>query len=455
MDEFVKSVNRFTWALSLFGVKQLENVVVREGLSQATTAFESVAGATEGQLGETLGRVFRAGDRLQRGAVDLMSGLLTPDALTPRGLTKMSFEVLQQSAGALRLVMTGRESRAALQEFQNKLQVFSLFENVDSALRLPAGANLPLSELVRRAAALESYLSVWATEGVGHYYAETYWETKGLPQKLLREGNAGGVPARNLAALHAGMGLSLANRLLATINPRSTDGEVREALQQYVALCRDNSSDGYVGAAYEALGLATRNLYPHLIQLVDRQLWEMGENLPEFFWHGVGRAIYFAPTNFLPFGIASRQALEMAQREPPHELGCRNALAGVVWAMTLVNLRHPEVIETLLRQRNDWSSSEAAFANGVSSAVIIWRDSTEGDEAVSAFCRHQPDASFPALPELWKRLVRRPCEDALNRYYGVLKASGCVGEVFRYQSLLSLVERVAGEARAADAFAGV
>src|SRR5205085_2866059 len=105
------------------------------------------------------------------------------------------------------------------------------------------------------------------------------------------------VPTSSLAALHAGAGLSFAGRALGVLTPRSTAGEVRRALEQFVALCRANSHEGYVRAAYEALGLWTRNLSPQLMPSIDRQLAEADEEMVGYFWHGVGRALYFAPTN--------------------------------------------------------------------------------------------------------------------------------------------------------------
>ena len=45
----------------------------------------------------------------------------------------------------------------------------------------------------------------------------------------------------------------------------------------------------------------------------------------------------------------------------------------------------------------------------------------------------------PEVVELWESQVRRPCSEALDRYYRVLKDEGHLGHVFRYQSLPELV----------------
>lgn len=73
MRDFFKSLLSFSWAMSLFGVRQLGSVL-RSGDSggreDAAAAFESVARAAEGQLGDALKGAYRTGDRLQRTTLD-------------------------------------------------------------------------------------------------------------------------------------------------------------------------------------------------------------------------------------------------------------------------------------------------------------------------------------------------------------------------------------------------
>ncbi|HEX8292492.1 MAG TPA: hypothetical protein VF570_12095 [Pyrinomonadaceae bacterium] len=443
MDEFFKSAARFYWATALFGARQLGGVLSPGEADGAREAFDSVTRATEGQLGGALKRLFRAGDQAQRGFWDAASGVAAGDALTSRGMMRTTLEAVRQSAGALGQLVQGGDARASLLEFQNKLQVFNLFEHADAVLGLPREAGADLPELVGRTRSLDSFLRVWATEGVGYYYAEVTWEARGAPRGLLTDGAARGVPAHGMAALHAGMGLSLAGRVLGSLaqGGREPGRELQAALGQFVALCRDNSAEGYVGAAYEALGLVTRNLYPHLVTEIDRQLGGAGDHLAEFFWHGVGRAIYFAPTNYVPVGGGARRALEMSQREPPHELGRLNAQAGVAWALLLVNLRHPEVIKSALRQCGEGALRGDAFANGVSSAAVVWRDSTADDPHLGELCRYRPGPDAPpGAAARWRELVELPCRRALDTFYEPLRRRGLLGEVFRYRSLAGLSE---------------
>ena len=107
-------------------------------------------------------------------------------------------------------------------------------------------------------------------EGTGHYYADEYWKKYGEPHGLLSEENAP-VPVKSLTMLHAGLGLSVADRLLGTLTTESTPPEVRAALQLFVTQCKNNSRKGYSGAAIESLGLVSRDFYPDLLKIVSEQ----------------------------------------------------------------------------------------------------------------------------------------------------------------------------------------
>ena len=92
MRDFTKSSFSFTWSMSLFGLQQLGNLL-RPGdrggpWHRVTDAFDRVTRATEGQLGDTLRETFKAGDRLQRGMVDMMFRMLGGPAMTSANWTQ-------------------------------------------------------------------------------------------------------------------------------------------------------------------------------------------------------------------------------------------------------------------------------------------------------------------------------------------------------------------------------
>jgi hypothetical protein len=68
MRELTRSVASFSWAMSVFGVGQMANLVSPR---RAADALGAVARSAEGALGPGLRSVFQAGDRLQKAAVDL------------------------------------------------------------------------------------------------------------------------------------------------------------------------------------------------------------------------------------------------------------------------------------------------------------------------------------------------------------------------------------------------
>jgi hypothetical protein len=449
MREFTKSILSLSLGMSLFGVKQLANVLSSSDSYQLTSrvaaAGNAVTHTSEEQFDAAIREAFQAGDQLQRDIVDLLFGVLTLEACTPRRITKVTFDMLQQSAEIGRWLMPGRENRLAWQEFKNKLQAFDLFEHVDVVLSLPVGPDLSLAALVARADALGPYCAVWALEGLGRYYAETCWTHQGTPQHLLTTDQANALSAHSLIPLHTGMGLSLADRLLATVQPQYADAAIGRMLQQFIALCQRNSRAGYTRAVIESLGLVTRLRSPELVPTVDRQLSAIDPDLVGYFWHGVGRGLYFLPLNTLPCASSSWRAVEMVQSEAPHALGRLNALSGLVWAVTLVNIRHPEILEAFLHQHAHALSANDAFAHGVSSALMIWYDMQGDDPYLRAFCRYQPDATVPGLVQLWNSQVRGPYQEALQSYYGVLQTQHGLDEVFRYQPLSILMDRFKGE----------
>jgi hypothetical protein len=447
--ELTKSMIALSWALPLFGAEQLARIVsLREAgpLSrQAVAAFDAVTHTTAAQFGDMSRERFPAGDRLLRCMVDVMFSLVTLDAFTPRYITKMTFEMMQQSAGVGRFLIPGRENRLAWQELQNKLQAFDLFEHVDVILHLQSGPEVPLTILVEKAGALGPYVAVWATEGLGRYYTEAYWEYKGVPQNLLTADQVRALPPRSLIPLHTGMGLSLADRLLTALKPHSSDADIDALLRQFIALCQHNSRPGYMGAVLEALGLVTQLRYPQMVRIIDWRLSAIAPDIVGYFWHGVGRGLYFLPLNALPCRSFTWSAVEMAQAGAPHTLGRLNALGGLAWAVTLVNIRHPMILEACMQRYEDVLCANDAFSSGVSTALMIWYDMTSADPYLKDFLQYQPDAANPRLVQLWHSQVRGPAQEALQRYYGVLKARHGLGEVFCYQPLSALADRLAGE----------
>ncbi|MGH8070035.1 MAG: hypothetical protein ACRERE_33285, partial [Candidatus Entotheonellia bacterium] len=80
MRELLKSMFSFSWGMSLFGVKQLGNLLTPLDPSQpqntAVTAFDAITHTSEAQLDGVIREAFNAGDRWQRRLVDMLFSVL-------------------------------------------------------------------------------------------------------------------------------------------------------------------------------------------------------------------------------------------------------------------------------------------------------------------------------------------------------------------------------------------
>src|SRR5215216_2480572 len=101
MREFTKSMMSYSWAMSLFGVQQMLNVLTPQGRQQthpATSAFDNVTQAVEEDLNGVIKATFRAGDNIQRGLVDLTFNALTLGMFDPCRMTRAASDRGRQAA---------------------------------------------------------------------------------------------------------------------------------------------------------------------------------------------------------------------------------------------------------------------------------------------------------------------------------------------------------------------
>jgi len=83
MRELTKSMLSYTWAMSVFGAKQMAALLTPQSWGAAVSSFDAVSRCTEQQLGPAAGSTFRNGDSLQRGMVDLMFDFFRFGSLAP------------------------------------------------------------------------------------------------------------------------------------------------------------------------------------------------------------------------------------------------------------------------------------------------------------------------------------------------------------------------------------
>jgi hypothetical protein len=181
---------------------------------------------------------------------------------------------------------------------------------------------------------------------------------------------------------------------------------------------------------------------PKLARVADQHLAELNPEVATYMWRGAGRALYFHPKNFVPGFKCPWRGIEMIQKIAPHEIALKNMHAGLSWAFTIVNMRNPEIMESLLLYQGEEFPRRDLYANGMASSVIMRYDTTPDDPYLQDFIDHLPDSSNRLLCRLWREHVRETCEAAIREYYPVLNECQRLGEVFHYQSLPALVSRL-------------
>ncbi len=341
--------------------------------------------------------------------------------------------VLPWMAWLVSLFIPGRKNRLALQEARNKAWIMSLVSQVERELSAP-GPDKSLQELVQDCYDMGLFPALWAVEGLGNFHAERSRE-RSLPlEKLLTDPSLDDLPRKSMTMLHAGIGLSFAKRSLEGLNPDSNPPALRAALEKFIQLCDGSSRKGYAGAAYESLGLVALILHsPEMARVMDRLLQTIKPAVAEFMWRGAGRALYFHPKNFIPGLKSPWRGIAMCKAIAPHATAYSNLRAGIAWATTVVNMRHPQIMESVLLHQGENHPDRDYFVDGVISSLLMRFDTSPDDPNIQTFVRHEPDASNPLLAKLWERDIQAPCRAALEKIYPVLVREARLEELFRYK----------------------
>lgn len=337
------------------------------------------------------------------------------------------------------------KSSVALCEAKNKSWIMSLVNNLEQGFP-PLGTFDPMKELhglVNLCYDMGLFPSVWAVEGLGLYHVEAMRANKMPLQDALTNPALDSLPLKSMTMLHAGIGLSFGRSCLRGISHTSTRAELRKALEDFIRLCRDNSRPGYAGCAFESLGLVSLILHtPELARALDRELAEIDPVVATYMWRGAGRALYFHPKHFIPGFRCPWRGIPLTRTIAPHETARRNLRAGVAWPTTIVNMRHPQVMEGVLLYQGENDPDRDLFVNGVTSSMVMRYDTSPDDPYIRSFIDHEPDPNNQLLCCLWKRDIKEPCEMAVSTIHAALKANNAIEEVFRYQSLPDLALRL-------------
>jgi hypothetical protein len=336
--------------------------------------------------------------------------------------------------------------------------------------RMPRGATL--GDRVARVYEREPETAPFRLERVCYDFVNAAWRRGSEPRALLAGGAA--LPEASLVLLHAGLGMALARRLLRPLGAGSPAAELDARMRRFMALVRDNSRPDLEPVAIEAAGTIVRMFLPRLRVGVAGWMRAAEPDREGFYWHGVGRAAYFLPASSLPRAGAMRHALKICRREPPDAATRLDALAGLAFAVTMINWHQPWLIERLFRlvaeepdaatgpgaagEPGAMGEPEAAatppgesaepgevdaFASGVAACVIARRITVPATPPPPLFAYVPPDAAGSRRVELWDGRVRRPCQAALAQLYPQLAARGELGGLARFKRLAPLLAAVA------------
>lgn len=333
---------------------------------------------------------------------------------------------MQQSARLMRS-FTPNGFLCDWQEMDDKIESFSLFQWADRELGIPAGSSAQqiLSYLPKE----DTFHWLWVREGVGHLAGMAASLTG---HGLLTEGDAARIPDTALVPLHAGMGTAFAERTFEGLPANPSKPDIDRAVRRFLDICAANCRPGWEDGTMEPLGLVIRCLYPQLLGPVSNALNAINPALRLLFWHGVGRGLYFVPTNFLPYATARKRMIESAMEETKDAEERRNVLAGMIWAVTLVNLCHPRILKSLAQVCAELKLYDE-FRNGMISGVLVWKHMAPKDVAwIDTYTSPQRDRSGDGL--MWGHWVMTPAREALENVYPGLERQNRIAALYTYRT---------------------
>jgi hypothetical protein len=439
MVELAKAMWNLPWAASLFGAQQLLNLVSPGGVRKSEGDFYSTTVAAQKQFAANpfFFAGFQFGDEAQRAVVDLFFDALELRVFRPEWISRTANWIAHQSADTLRTLTPGDNLRLYIDLLRNTFGVINLVNQSSAMLNLPPGP-IDLGSALEKAYTFGQYAPLWLVEGLGEAYADQNWSNVVPVHGLLTTGQGAQLPEKSLLMMHAGIGISFAQHLVRPLTPVTPKADIAAALVRFVDLVRGNSRRGYGGPAFESLGLVSWTWYKQIVPLIDELLWTIDRETLEYFWHGVGRAAFF--TSLLP----GDNVFSYIRSEAPHELAALNATAGAAWAFILVNIKQPEVVFNLVKTQTELLSWNGAFTNGLISTIMMANQMLPGDPYTGALCDYRPQCGCAGLLAGWDRLVASPCRTATQNYFPVLKKHQRLGEVFRFQDLGALVQKLEG-----------
>ena len=319
-------------------------------------------------------------------------------------------------------------------ETKNKLFIIDSVEFADQYL----GRDSTLAEKVERIYSSDPFRALWLAEGVGLHYGMAAIAKSESPRGILKEGEGKELPPPILLMTHAGMSMAFVRHFM----DKAKTGQavpMSEVASRVSELLHENSLEGYRGLAFEAFGMVVRFFYGlSNFRALNEAMEKVEPDYVPNLWHGVGRALYFV--SFLPKFGDPWPSLKLIESESLGKSSRQNLTAGLSSAITMVNMRAPEVLEAIIRSRVVGLDADQAdaFFHGMICSVIFRLDTTPGETSVDVLAGHQPAADFSGQ---WNTLVRDRITRAAKELYPLLGKRKALDEVCYYQPTEELFSR--------------
>jgi hypothetical protein len=346
---------------------------------------------------------------------------------TPFSAFLPSFEVkdglrlaLTTLEASLRVTRFFPPARALLgQEVENKILSLQLFYCAQDELGL-AGSGKCVEEAARLVQTKESFLSIWMMEGAAYLHARSTSSIR-----------CASVPEQHYVPLHAGAGMAFAESAVDSLPARPGRQDISRFLDGFLSRCRDNARAGWEDAMFEPLGLIVRLKRPDLLRVFANEAGAVSPHTRALFWHGSGRGLYFSPGAMTPLPDPHGRALDTAFRDAAEPGDKENTVAGYCWAVTLVNLRYPDPVSSLLTRCVELGVGEP-FSNGFVSALMVWKHMVPSDELWGA--RYTQPFSGAKSPQKWEDLAAAPARAAFSTILPGLLKNNAVAQLFAFHT---------------------
>ena len=324
---------------------------------------------------------------------------------------------------------------AGIEEMRAKIHAFGCFRNPEAWIQGPQCTLQDWPLFVEASHSFDPYTAIWLKEG---------WATRLIDRHLRANSefpclSISGAQSETLSAsrltLHTGAGMSFAKFTLSKWAATAQMPALGSVIDEFIERSGERALPNYRRCVVEPLGLVVRTLHPHLMAPISRLLSARSDEECASFWHGSGRGLYFDPIHFVPFVPMRRWSLDEAVSSAPGACARANLLSGFFWAMTLVNIQHPEVVIGFLGSMpvEHWRQDASAVADGVSAAILVWHHLT-GDHAVAEhFFEHVPSRAPETLRRLWEDQIVSLARRRLADDYQKLRQEDRIADIFRFR----------------------